>query len=140
MKPTILKEAATCFRSARRNLIEGARLLNQISREGLWEGTHSTFGGYVEQECQLSQGYASKLITAYQHYVLKGGLSHAKLQDTDPEKLYLAISLTGTPEQQAEKAEMWSRQEIRDELNSNEHGDCKHEEIIKICAKCKKRV
>jgi hypothetical protein len=59
---------------------EGASLLYQIDQEKLWEGNYDSFGEYVEQECQLSQGYASKLLQSWKFYVIEGGLSQAKLQ------------------------------------------------------------
>lgn len=136
----VLTEAALCFIQARRNLIEGAAYLYQISTNSLWEGKFSSLGAYVEQECQLSQGYASKLIKAYEHYVVEGGLSQRKIEGTDPEKLYLAIALTGTPEEQAMKAETLTRSELKQERAMKDDVECEHLTTIHICASCHQRV
>jgi hypothetical protein len=94
----------------------------------------------VESECQISASYASKLVKTYEHYVIQGGLSHAKLKATDPEKLYLAIALKGSPERQAVKAETLSRQELKAETHEVDGKDCEHLTTIKICANCHARV
>lgn len=142
MKPTttILKDCAVAFKSARQGLLQGAALLSTISKDKLWENDYTSFGEYVEQECQISQGYASKLITAYEHYVVQGGLSHAKLSATDPEKLYLAIKLIGTPEEQAVKAETLTRTELKQEIVSQDGVECAHPTHITICSQCHVRV
>lgn len=135
----VLEDAANCFKSARRNLIEGAARLYHISTDSLWEGSYSSLGEFVEQECQISAGYASKLIKAYDYYIVKGGLSPRNLATTDPEKLYLAISLPGKPADQALKAETWTRQEIKAELAVKDGKEHEHEPIT-ICRVCNKRM
>ncbi len=137
---TILKDAAACFKQARGNLLEGAAALHQIFTKNLWEGHFSSFGAYIEEECQLSPSYASKLIKTYEHYVAQGGLSLRKIADVEPEKLYLAINLKGTPLQQATKALTLSRGELRTERFEKDGIDCKHPVTIKICASCHAKV
>ncbi len=140
LNTTILKDAAHCFRDARGSLIEGAKLLHTIYSKQLYLEAYTTFGEYVEQECQLSPSYASKLIKTYEHYVINGSLSHAKLKDIEPEKLYLAINLKGTPTQQLSKALTLSRGELKSERFEKEGHDCQHPVTIKICATCHAKI
>lgn len=138
---TILDQAAQCFTSARRNIYEGTALLYRIDQEKSWEGQFSSFGEYVEQECQLSQGYASKLLQSWKFYVIDGGLSQAKLNGVDAEKLYLALKLPdGTPEKRLIQAQTLSRQELRAELAEKDGEDCQHEQTVTICSRCHQRV
>ena len=137
MSQSILHKAADCFIGVRKQFIEGAKLLHKISTEKLWEGQHGSFGEYVEQECQLSQSYASKLVQLYQYYAIEGGVSHAKLAAVDPEKAYSAMKLKGNPERQLAPALTLSRQELRTEVADK--GEEHAHEYIEICVKCHKR-
>lgn len=141
MKPTlqILDSAAQCFTDARKNLIEGAALLYEISAGELWKEKYDSFGEYVEEECRISQGMASKLVNIHGYFVLKAGVSPAKLTHIDSEKLYLAMSLPGTPQKQLASAESLTRSEMRAELKDPQD-KCLHEECFKICRACHKRV
>lgn len=141
---TVLKEASDCFKNARRSVFEGVELLFCIQKETLYDGAYTSFWEYVEQECQLSRGQASKLLQSYEFYVLKGGVSHAKLTDIDPEKLYLALKLpTGTVEQRLVKAREWNRRDLQDALSEDENGgQCTHpaDKHVTICGVCQRRV
>ncbi len=138
-----LQNAADCFRNARKNLMEGASRLHEISTLKLWEASYSSFGEYVEQECQLSAGYASKLIKVYEYYIIKSGLSPKKLEAVDMEKAYMAISLTGNPEHKLIKAQEWTRQDLKDQLAAGPNGeDCAHKVLIvkHFCKACSRAV
>jgi hypothetical protein len=143
MKPEIislLKQAAEHFKSARKSLIEGAGLLHKISNERLYLGKFDSFGEYLEQECQLSEGTASKLIKVYQHFVIDGGVSPRNLQNVDSEKLYLALRLDMKPSEQLTRAETWSREDLREEVRAigkDEH-ECKMDMTVVIhpCKTC----
>lgn len=133
----ILHNAALCFRSARKNLMEGANRLHEISTLKSWEGHYSSFNEFVEQECQLSAGYASKLVKTWEYYVVQNGVSPAKLAEIDVEKSYLAINLNGEAAHKLIKAGEWNRQEIKDSLAENPDGsDCSHKVLI-IKHQCK---
>lgn len=139
----VLKEAADAFKSARRSVYEGAALLHRIKEESLYEGQFSSFNEYCETECQLSRGYVSKLLTAYEYYVIDQKVSPRNFYDIDYEKLYFSTKLpTGTPEQRLVKAREWSRDDFRAELSSKEGVDCAHPEDkhIVLCGVCSKRV
>lgn len=143
LSTTVLAEAADHFRNARINIYEGAKLLYQIDTENLWEGSYSSFTEYVEQECQLSRGYASKLLSAWNFYVIEGGVSQRNLEGVDVEKLYLAIKLPeGTAEDRLVKAREWNRQDFKDELSTRDGVECQHpeENHVTICGICSRRV
>lgn len=135
----LLQQAAKCFTRARQNLIEGAAHLYAIEAARLWEGKYGSFSDYVEQECQISRSFAAKLIAVHGYYIEKSRLEPLQLVSTDMEKLYLAISLQGTAEEQALRAQTWSRGELQEELRVQKHGEHDHEftnETFKRCGIC----
>jgi len=137
---TILEQCKEVFQNARKSVFEGVALLYEISEKRLWEGTYSGFGEYVEAELQLHPTQASRYLKAYEHFVLKGKQDLAQLNQINPERLYTAMALSMPVEQQLTRAAMWSVRQIKDELASNEHGDCQHLETIHLCVKCHKRL
>lgn len=143
LSTNVLRDAAQCFQNARRSVYEGAALLYRIRKESLYEGQFSSFGEYIETECQLSPGYVSKLLTAWEYYVVEGGVSPRNLEGVDAEKLYLATKLpAGSTEQRFIKAHEWSRRDLRDELSTKDGKECEHpaESRVTICGVCSKRV
>ena len=127
------------FREARKSLLEAAKLLWQVREEGAFKDKYETFTEYVEQGVGVSRGYASKLLTAYQFYCIEGGVSHEKLAKVDVEKLYQAISLTGTPDEKLSKALTLTRREIKEELG-DEDGHVCEPVTITWCKICNKRL
>lgn len=107
--------------------------VHKIFGEKSWEGRFSSWGEFVEAGLNKSPSWASKQIAVHEYYHLKGGLSQDKL-DFDNECLYLAIDLTGTPEEKVEKARVLSRSEIKEqkvfEKTGKEHD---HSYICRIC-------
>lgn len=144
LQENLLKEAAACFKDARKNIYHGAALLYEIRENHSWEGQYSSFTDYIESECQLSHGFVSKLLTAWQYYVIDGSQRTTALYDIDYEKLYLATKLPkGTPEQRLVKAREWTRRDLKDALAEDENGDnCIHPEDkrVTICGICHTRV
>lgn len=137
---SLMAKAAACFRETRKSIVEGMGYLYQIHETGAWSvGGWSSFGEYCEQACGVSQSFASKLISVHKHYV-NNGVDVLRLRAVDAEKLYLASSLPGTPEEQVIKAETLTRQEIKDELASGVDGDCEHPTRITICSRCHRKV
>lgn len=140
---TLLKEASDCFKEARKNVYDGARLLYRIQADNLWEGQYSSFTEYVEQECQLSKSYLSKLLQAWKYYVIDGGVKQSSLVGIDSDKLYFAMRLpTGSVEQRLVKAKEWNREDLRAELSTVDGHECEHppESQVTLCGKCQKRV
>lgn len=139
----ILTEAAECFRNARKNVYDGAAKLYQIHEGNLWEEGYSSFSEYVEQECQITKSYASKLLQAWRYYVIEGGLKQKDLVGIDADKLYLATKLpTGSVEQRLVKAREWNRDDLRAELSTVDGVECAHptDKHVIICGICGKRV
>ena len=137
----ILDEAARLFTAARVNLIAGTELLWKIREEKMWEGSFSSFSEYLNSECQISDGQASKLLKSYEYFVITHGFGQDKIAGVDFEKLYLSTSLPFEPEGQLLRAKEWTRQEIRDQLSSGPEGDCKHDcPHVEICSRCSRRV
>lgn len=140
---SVLAEAAACFKDARKSVYEGAALLYQIHENNVWEGRYSSFSEYVEQECQISKSYASKLLQAWRFYVIEGGVSKSSLVGIDADKLYLATKLpSGTVEQRMVKAREWNRDDLRAELSTVDGVECVHpdDKRVIICGICGKRV
>lgn len=140
---TTLGDAARCFTNARKNIYEGTALLYKINEERLWEGKYSSFGEYVETECQISGAWASKLTQLWKFYVIDGGVPKKRLVGIDYDKLYLAAKLPrGTIEQRLVRAREWNRQELRAELAIIDGKECEHpeERRVTLCGVCGKRV
>lgn len=139
----LLTEAADCFHDARKSIMAGASLLYEIYQTNAWEGRYSSFTEYVEQECQISKGMASKLIQTWRYYVIEGGVSQAKLEGVDAEKLYLATKLnSGSPQERIVMAREWNRDDFRAELSTIHGVECQHpdEKRVTLCGVCGKRV
>ena len=115
-------------------------LLWKINDQKLWQDKFSCWGEFVESPEGLgkSQSWASKQLSVFSHYA--GKVSQIKMETIDNERLYLAMRLPGTPEEQVQRAELWDRQQIKQELASKDGKDCDHPVTIKICADCHARV
>lgn len=100
-------------------------------KQGLEAGTN--WGDTLRDEFDLSEGQASKLISVYKLYVLEGGISPAKLEGIDTERLYLAKGLEGSPEERLAKAANLTRRELREE-KTDEDGHT--HEAVEICKHC----
>jgi hypothetical protein len=74
-------------------------------------------------------------MTIHKVYVLDGGISHAKLEGIDQEKLYLARDLAGDVEEKLAKAATLTRRELK-ESKQDEDGH-NHEPVeITLCKIC----
>lgn len=133
----ILDQAASCFKSAQRSLLRGAKILYQIREDALWEGQHSSFSEYLEERCGMSEGQASKILKAYKHWVLDAGFTQEKLEGIDTEKLYLGIGLQGNVEDALEKVRLLTRKELKDQITEEVHGEHTHVYGDTRYAKCK---
>lgn len=88
-------------------------------KQSLEAGTD--WGNLLRDSFDLSESQASKLITVYKLYVLEGGISPAKLEGIDTERLYLAKSLEGSVEEKLAKATTLTRRELREERVDDGH-------------------
>lgn len=87
----------------------------------------------VLEDLDLSQGFASKLVLSYTHYVIEGGLEPERLAGVDVEKLYLSAKTGGNVEEQLARAQTLTRGELK--LERDENHDHEHE-WIEICKHC----
>jgi hypothetical protein len=139
----ILHDCSSAFISARKNIYMGIAILYKIQQESLWEGQFSSLNEYIEQECQISKGYASKLLQSWKYFVVDGGVLRQNLIGIDPDKLYFALRLPkGTIEQRLVKAREWNREDLRAELAIVDGEECKHplDKRVSLCSACGKRV
>ena len=138
---TFLRETIDLVRQIETRFLElGARLF-QIQTKELWKDSYETYNDFLET-AKISPGNASMLAAVHKTYHLEGGVSHAKLSKTGYSNLYAAIPLIEKDgvEKAVEKAQLLTRGELKEEVRERKHGVCKHEEVIKICAHCHKRV
>lgn len=132
----LLDKTEQLFHAARVSLIEAAAALYEVYKTEAWKEREERWGDYVES-LGISQSAASKYLTVVEHY-LEQGVSQRKIASTDLEKLYLARSLEGTPEEQLEKALVLTRGELREQKAFEETGD---EHLHKyVCMICNKRL
>lgn len=133
----LLEEAKLKFSRFRESVVDAMAVLYDVQLGKEWEAVASSFGEYVESELQISQSFASKLLTTYKHYCIDANLSQDKIKGIDYEKLYLAAKTEGTPEEQLAKARVLTRRELKEERNDEEP----HEHIpVNICKVCSVRL
>lgn len=142
MKPTlsILEETPVLFSKARGQIMLGVKNLWEIRDKGLWAGSTSSFTEYVEDVCQLDKGQASRWLTMYEHYAIQGGVELAQLEKVNPEKLYIARMLKGSPSQQVKKAITLTRHDLRSEVAVKEDGSEHECEPVTFCRICHRRM
>lgn len=136
----VLDKCAELFQAGRKNLLAAAGLLYKIKQEELYKVQFETFTEYVEEQCLMDIGQASRLLTTFEHYVVKGGLEPAQLAEINPEKLYLARSLEGSPQQQSVKALTLSKQELKSQRILEQTGEEHEHEPVSICKTCHQRL
>lgn len=114
------------------NLVEETRqLLNAVRGSSIKIGQNlyelrdtldpqTDWATFIRDEFDISDSFASKLITIHRVLVLEGGLSQEKLEGIDQEKLYLASRLEGTPEEKLAKARTLTRSELKQTKNDEE--------------------
>lgn len=135
----LLEKTEQLFHSARVFLIEAAAALYQVQQTEAWKEVHPTWGDYVNT-LGLSPTKASKLTSTFEHFVIKGGVSHAKVASMELDRLYLSKGLQGTPAEQVEKALLLTRGELREQKFFEEHGQEHEHDPITVCRICDKRL
>ena len=120
----------------------GERLL-KIRTEELWKAGHESFEDFLI-EAKISSGTASRLITVYQHFVLRFSLSPVKLAKIGWGDLYSISQIANTKdkvEEWIEKGQDLTSSDLRKEITEYRTGknmkDCDHDYYqIKVCKKC----
>lgn len=133
----VIEKTKELLGGVRHSLVEVMCNLHALKERGGWEAHASSWGEFCESELNISQSFASKLITVANHYLIEGGFSPDKIEGIDYECLYLAAKTEGTPEEQVAKARTLTRRELKEERNDDEP----HEhEPISICKHCSIRL
>lgn len=97
----------------------------------------TNWADFIRDQFDISESFASKLMTVFKAFVLEGGVSQERLEGIDSEKLYLAAKLEGTPDEKIAKASTLTRRELKEERNDEEP----HEHIpVSICKTCSIRL
>jgi hypothetical protein len=134
ISPELVQQTKDLLNAVRGSSIKiGENLYNikeNLSKETNW-------ADFIRDEFDISEGFASKLMTIHRVLVLEGGVSQEKLEGIDGEKLYLATKLEGTPEEKVAKASTLTRRELKEERNDEQP----HEHIpVSICKTCSIRL
>lgn len=130
---SLLEETKKAFANYRAGTIEAAACLYDVHAGDAWKEVADTWGEYVQQELQISQGFASKLLSAYTHFCIEGNIPKAEIADIDHEKLYLSAKLGGTVEEQIAKARTLTRGELKLEKNDERPHTASFQRVCTIC-------
>jgi hypothetical protein len=126
----LIEETRSLLNAARGSSIKIGENLYTL-KQSLEAGTD--WGDLLRDEFDISDSFASKLISIHRVFVVEGGLSPAKLEGIDGEKLYLALKLDGTAEENVAKALKLTRRELREERADD---DGHIHEAVEICKTC----
>ena len=133
----ILTDCIEAFNQARGAIADALELLWSVNKQEAWKGSYNSFSEFCEDGLQISRSTGNQYVAIYQHYVAEGCITVKQLRNADMNKLYRAISLTGTPEQQYSKALTLSRSELRNEKTEEDGHECTP---VTVCSKCWKRM
>lgn len=132
-----LERTKKLFENVRASIVQAMQALYTVRESGEWQQVADSWNEYLERELNIAPGYASRLLSNNQTYLIEGGISPEKLEGIDHEKLYMARKLPGSLEERIEKARSLSRRELREEKNDEEQ----HEHLpISICKVCNIRL
>lgn len=136
-----LRETTDLVKQIETRFLELGSRLFRIQREELWRGEYELFMEYIDAS-GLSRPFASKLTTIYRIYVVDNRVALKQLAEAGYSKLWSAIPLLVSQDAETvvAKARLLTSAEIAEEVREEKHGECKHEEQIKICSGCKKRI
>lgn len=134
-----VRHCISYFKQARGYLMLAARSLYFVREQKAWESGFSSWNEFLG-ELQLDPAQASRLCAVVEHYLMKGGVELTQLKQVNPEKLYRAMRLPYTPQEQALRAATWTTQELKAELSRTPEGYEHMCEAIKLCKTCGKRM
>jgi len=136
-----LRDTVDLVRQIETRFLElGARLF-QIRENEMWKEQYESFQEFLDA-AKISKGNASMLAAIHKAYVIEYGISHEKLAKAGYSNLYAAIPLLGNTDVNTvvAKAQMLTRDELKEEVREEKHGECAHEETINICSSCHRRI
>lgn len=135
ISPELVQQTKDLLNAVRGSSIKIGENLHNLKTQ-LPEDTN--WADFIRDQFDISESFASKLMTVHRVLVLEGGLSQEKLEGIDQEKLYLAAKLEGTAEEKIAKAKTLTRRELKE---SNVDGGHVHgEETVQIYKCCGMRV
>lgn len=133
----VLEKCRQLFQSARGSVVQAMPLLHKIYKEKIYESQYNSFGEYVD-ECGIDRGFASRLITVFEHYVIANGVKIELLNSVNPERLYKARKLEGGVEKQLAAAQSLTSGELNAQLSVKENGE--EHECAAICRICHRKM
>lgn len=140
MNPVIfLRDTVDLVSQIETRFIELATRLAKIKAQEMWKsGGYDSFSEYCDA-AKISRGNASMLVSVYEHYLLPGEIKPEELVGAPYSSLYEAIPLLKEEDVATvvSKVKLLTRQEIKDEVREEKHGDCKHTETLVICKSCR---
>lgn len=136
-----LRETIDLTRQIETRFLELAARLYQIKVNEMWNTTYDSYQEFLDA-AKISKGNASMLTSIHKAYVVDGGRHHEELSKAGYSNLYEAIPLIEEVgvESAVAKARLLTRQEIKDEVREEKHGECVEHTPITICSTCHKRV
>lgn len=136
-----LRETIDLVKQIETRFLELGARLYKVQQEKLWDGEYDSFMEFIDA-AGLKRPFATILTTIHKVYVVEGRVSAPKLAAAGYSKLYDAIPLLEGADTKTvvAKATLLTLSELRDEVRDENHAECKHENIIQICADCKKRI
>lgn len=136
-----LRETIDLVKQIETRFLELGARLYKVHQEKLWSGEYDSFMEFVDA-AGLARPFATQLWTIHRIYVVENKVAPAQLIKAGYAKLWDAIPLleSSNAKTVVTKAVSLTKSELREEVREEKHGECKHEEIIKICATCHKRI
>jgi len=110
----LIQTTKELWNQGKKVMIQVAWNLLKIRESGEWEKYgHKTFQQFCQEELDISQSQASKLIQVADYYLEK--YTPEQIGPVDYERLYASTKLPGTPEENLSKALTWSRDDFKKE-------------------------
>ena len=138
---TNYKQTITLKNCITKNLLQLGRLLIESKENEYFKAYADTFTEYLgTPEISLSRSFAFKIMFNYTKWVIELGISQAKLEHIDSEKLYLVgvQADEGNYEEWLERAKTLSRSDIREMVGEVRGGSTTQVEEYKqvVCPSC----
>ncbi len=128
----IVEQTRVLLGAVRQSLVKVAANLHFLRAKNEFEGK---FGQYCEETFGLSQSMTSKLVSLYEGWVIKAGVSQDQIEGQDYERLYAYLPLLEgkDPEQALAEVKTWSRADIKAE--KQEKTPCTPD-FKEVCVNC----
>jgi len=111
--------------------------LKDIRENRYYHPTHETFWQFCEEDMKMSDSKASRLISVYEFFILKHGISPTKVLELDSWDTAYKISLTAKSKDEAERLLDLVPSELKKEMAGLKNGEHKHEWVETHVRQCK---